>query len=322
MGYQDRDYFRNQKHPYWALLESTRACWGIILAHVIIFLIIVLAQDGRHSVEDALRLDPHAMVQHWQLYRLLTASFVVDNPWHLGFALLLVWLIGQELEVIYGSLEFLTFYIIANVIGNLSQFLALQFAFPNQLVNLTVIRGEGGELGFLPFMEFGPSSAALSLLFIGVLHYPYRMVTYLFVPMQMWIFGLIALAVDLFFFMQNVPAIFRLAVHGPTLLWALSYQQFNWRLWRDISWPPRFRRPLRRQLAPIAQSRPKSVKLVLEEEFSDLPVQRTPRVVDEQLEAKMDAVLEKVGKSGMDSLTEEEKNTLKHASEVLRKKNA
>jgi membrane associated rhomboid family serine protease len=304
------------------LLESTRACWGIILAHVVIFLIIVLAQDGRHSVEDALRLDPQAMVQDWQWYRLATASFVITNPWHLGVLLLLVWLIGQELEVIYGSLEFLTFYILANVIGNLAQFLALQFALPHQLANLPIARGEGWEIGLPPLFEFGPSSAAISLLFLGVLHYPYRMVTYLFVPMQMWIFGLIALAVDLFFFMQHVPAALRLAVHGPTLLWALSYHQLNWRITRAWSWPPlRLRQPLKRQLAPIAQSRPKGIKLVLEEDFADSPVRRAPRLVDEQLEAKMDAILEKVSKSGMDSLTEEEKNTLKHASEVLRRKN-
>jgi membrane associated rhomboid family serine protease len=263
------------------------------------------------------------MVQDWQWYRLLTASFVVTNPWHLGFALLLVWLIGQELEVIYGSLEFLAFYIIANVIGNLAQFLAWQFAVPPQLAQLPILRGEGWELGAWPLTEFGPSSAALALLFLGALHYPYRMVTYLFLPMQMWIFGLLALAVDLFFFMQHTPLILRLAVHGPTLLWALSYHQLNWRISRSWPWPPlRFRQPLKRQLAPIAQSRPKGVKLVLEEDFGDSPMRRTPRVVDEQLEAKMDAILEKVSKTGMDSLTEDEKNTLKQASEVLRKKNA
>ena len=46
----------------------------------------------------------------------------------------------------------------------------------------------------------------------------------------------------------------------------------------------------------------------------------TRRTVDEQLEAKLDAVLEKVSTSGMQSLTEEEKSILKKASEVMKRR--
>ena len=305
MGYQDREYFRNQQNPYWTMLQATRACWGIVLAHVVVYLTVVLSQNPQYALEDYLRLDPQAMVHDWQWYRLLTASFIVDSPWHLAFALLLVWLMGQELEGIYGSLEFVAFYVIANVIGNLGQFLAYQFLLPPHLL----------------IESFGPSGAALGILFLGVLHYPYRMVTYLLVPMQMWILGAIALTFDVFFFMQHVPGLVRLAVHAPTLLWAFSYHQFAWRIVGSWSWSPlRYRQPMKRQLAPIAQARPKNTKLHLEEDFVELPIQKAPRVVDEQLEAKMDAILEKVSKTGMDSLTTEEKNTLQHASEVLRRK--
>jgi hypothetical protein len=42
--------------------------------------------------------------------------------------------------------------------------------------------------------------------------------------------------------------------------------------------------------------------------------------LDEQLEAKLDAVLEKVARSGQESLTENERQLLLRASEVYKKK--
>ena len=42
--------------------------------------------------------------------------------------------------------------------------------------------------------------------------------------------------------------------------------------------------------------------------------------VDEQLEAKLDAVLEKVARTGKDSLTDNEKQILMRASEIYKKR--
>jgi hypothetical protein len=53
------------------------------------------------------------------------------------------------------------------------------------------------------------------------------------------------------------------------------------------------------------------------------PVQATPRpneAADEQLEAKLDAVLEKVSKHGQGSLTPEEREILFRASELFKKR--
>jgi hypothetical protein len=45
-----------------------------------------------------------------------------------------------------------------------------------------------------------------------------------------------------------------------------------------------------------------------------------PPVGDEQLEAKLDAVLEKVARSGKDSLTDGERQILLRASEVYKRR--
>jgi membrane associated rhomboid family serine protease len=305
MGYQDREYFRNQPHPFWNLLQSTKACWGIVVFQDLAFLTIAFIQVGHQPLRNYLRLDAYAMLHDWQWYRLVTASLVVENPWHLGFSLLVIWLIGMELETLYGSLEFVSFYVVTNLLGNLAQFVVYQTLAPAHIEALA----------------FGPSSAAMAILLLGVLHYPHRMVTYLLVPMQMWIFGLVVLIFEVFFFMQHVPVVLRVAVQLPTLLWAFTYHQLAWRIMGRWSWPSRRNLPVRRQLASISQTRPQTRRQVLDDELTEPVLQLSqPRMVDEQLEAKMDAILEKVGQSGMDSLSDEEKNILQRASEALRRK--
>lgn len=301
MGYQDREYFRNATYPYLDLIRSTRVCWAIVIVYTVVFLGVALTQTSPYSLGGYLRLDPAAAVQDWQWYRVLTASFVVDNPWHLIFSLLLIWVLGHELEKMYGSGEFLAFFLLCTVLGGLAEVLTYRFAVPTEYPPQT-----------------GPSTAALAVAFLGVLHDPYRMVAYLFLPMRLWIFGVLVGVFEFVYFLQGVPWPARCALHLGTLGFTALYYQLNWRLVHAWGTGLAARTSARRQLAPVLTSRPKA-PVLLEEGPETTPL-TIYRPVDEQLEAKMDAILEKVSKSGMDSLTAEEKNILKRASEELRRK--
>jgi membrane associated rhomboid family serine protease len=286
------------------MVQSTRACWGIVIVHAVVFLIVALASDPFDSFAAAIRLDPTAMVQEWEWYRLLTASFVTDTPWHMVFSLLLIWVVGLELETQLGSARFVVLYLLLNLLGNLAQF----SVYATHLVHP------------FPLWMLGPSAAAMGLAAAAIVQSPYRTVTYLFVPMQFWIFGLLVLLLDILYFMQGLPAWLRLAVHGPTLLAVLAYHQFSWRLAGVWSWPRLNRRATaRRQLSPVLQSW-RSLPQTRENETSEAGGMPRPVPLDEQLEAKMDALLEKVSKSGMGSLTEEEKQVLQRASQEMRRR--
>lgn len=303
MGYQDRDYFREEHSPYLNLIRSTRVCWGIVITIAVIYLLCAFTQDTAQPIADYLRVDPQLMVNEWQWQRLLTGTFVCDNAWHLVFALLIIWVIGHELEQMVGGMELLAFFVVATVLSNLSLFLVYQF---------------GGPFPLLIQQSFGPIGGAMALLTWAVLLSPHRVVTYLFVPMPFWIVGILTLVIDLFFFLQLVPMTVRLAIHAFSIPFALMYHTFNWRL---TAWPRlsgRRRWAVRRQLSPVLQMPQRSVA-VRDEEPPIEPVVRT-RAVDEQLEAKVDAILEKVSQGGMQSLTEDEKTTLKRASEALKRK--
>jgi membrane associated rhomboid family serine protease len=301
MGYQDRDYFRNAPSPYWELIRSTRVCWGLVIVHAVIYLGVLLTLRSEFPLGHYLRLDPGAMVRDWQWYRLFTANFVADNSWHFVYALLLLWMMGHELESVLGSREFLAFFVICSVLGNLVQAFAYHFAAPRVLP-----------------IRVGPIAPAMAVVLLGILHDPYRMVSYLLVPMQLWVLGLLAAVFEFFYFLQPVAWPVRLAIHAGTLGYTVLYYQLPWRFFGGRRWTRRVRATVaRRQLAPVLSARPEPV---LHEDTPEPAASGTHWFVDEQLEAKLDAILEKVSKTGMESLSAEEKCILQRASEALRQK--
>lgn len=308
MGYQDRDYFRDGSSPYLTLIRSTRVCWGIVITFAVVYLLVSFTQETAQPLQKYLQLDPTAMIQDWQWHRLLTATFVTDNPWHLAFALLVIWMIGHELEQMFGGTELLAFFIVTSVLSNLSLTLVFYFVVPDNVFALHHIS------------SFGPAGATLAMLAWTAVLWPHRVVTYLFVPMPMWVVAMLVLVLDLFFFMQREPLAVKLGVHVLSLPFACVYSLLNWRLTGWSHWNHlRRRRPARKQLTPVLQMptrRQRATELVSEPD----EVLSTRLAVDEQLEAKLDAILEKVSQSGMQSLTEEEKNFLKKASEVMKRR--
>lgn len=304
MGYQDRDYFREEHRPYLDLIRSTRMCWAIVIVISVVFLAALFTQETAQPLEDYLRLNPQAMVKDWQWYRLLTAVFVAEKPWHMAFALLVIWLIGHELEHMVGGLEMLAFFIVCTLLSNFGLTLVYYLAQPAMKF--------GGPL----VSSFGPAAGAMAMLAWAVVVSPHRTVTYLFVPMPMWVTGALILVFDLFFFMQQEPLLVKLSVHALSLPFAVAYSFYAWRLTGWPRWQRMGRRQAQRQLTPVLQAPTRHTYV---REKHDSPT-ATARVVDEQLEAKLDLVLEKVSTSGMQSLTDEEKQILQKASEAMRKR--
>jgi len=307
MGYQDREYFRESHSPYLNLIRSTRVCWGLVIGIALGFLATLFTQETTDPLQEYLRIDPTAMVQDWQWFRLLTAVFVADNVWHLVFALVLIWLIGHELEQMVGGLELFVFFLVSTILSNLAVTLVYYYVEPRH--------GFGFGTGVA---SFGPAGPALALLTWAVMLNPHRVTTYLFVPMPMWIVGGLVMVFDVFFFMQHQPMAVRLAVHALSVPFAGLYALFDWRLtgWRRVT----RRIPAQRQLSSVLQMPARRTNVKSDERPPVTPSTITRRTVDEQLEAKLDAVLEKVSTSGMQSLTEEEKSILKKASEVMKRR--
>ncbi len=302
MGYQDRDYFREEHTPYLDLIRSTRVCWGVVIAIALVACLCLFTQDSDKPLQDYFRLDPQAMVAHWQWYRLVTASFVADNPWHLLFALVIIWLIGHELEELVGGLEFFMFTLVTTMLSNLALTVLYRFIAPQSADSIPAL---------------GPIAPAMAMLGWAIALSPQRTVNYFFVPMPFWIVGFLTIVIDCFFFLQRVPYDTRFAVHVVSVGFSVLYAVFDWRLTGWSRWVKQTRLASRRPVSMAARTVPKERAYQREAAQELIP---SPRTVDEQLEAKLDAILEKVGLSGMESLTEQEKTTLQRASEVMKRR--
>lgn len=84
-----------------------------------------LAQDWMlYSVGRALRGGPEGVAEGpAQWYRLLTATFLHLQVWHVGFNMLALWWTGQVLEAVLGRARFLALYLISGLAGSALAFL-------------------------------------------------------------------------------------------------------------------------------------------------------------------------------------------------------
>ena len=120
-------------------------------------------------VQEWLELDPTKTVEHGQIWRLVTA-FCHNRYalWHLLFNMLLLYWFGQRLESMYGSTEFLLFYLMAAVSASMA------------FVSLAYYDG-------LKVPAIGASGAIMGLMMLYVIFYPYeQFLLFWFIPVPLW----------------------------------------------------------------------------------------------------------------------------------------
>ncbi len=159
-----------------------------------------------------------------------------------------------------------------------------------------------------------------AVLVLYAFHYPSRIIYFWFIPMPVWLFVAILVGMDGFGFISTIKGSHSgtaVTVHLAGAAFAFTYYKLQWRV---MSWLPDLRDWRKNQ----ARRRSK-LRVYREDEPERTPVAvaappSSSGEVDEQLEAKLDAVLQKVSQSGKDSLTDSERQILVRASEVYKKR--
>jgi membrane associated rhomboid family serine protease len=236
-------------------------------------------------VQEWFELDTKKIVQRGQVWRLLTSAFCHDRYglFHIFFNMLCLYWFGSTLETMYGSREFLLFYLTAAVVSGLA------------FVGLDLYTGSS-----VP--AIGASGAVMAVMMLYTMHFPEQeiRVCWLF-PLQMrWVMAfylifdlhpiLLAMAGDRIF--TGIGH----AAHLGGLAFGFLYYRFSWRLdgllsrlcWPSLKWTGRSR-PQLRLLKPT-----------------------------DPAPERLDELLRKISESGQASLTEEERRILKTASDELR----
>lgn len=298
MGIYDRDYYRKEGPSYLgSLLPSGPVCKWLIGINILVFILqLITFVDFRNwgPITDAFELDT-ARVLDGQIWRLLTYSFL-HSPmgiWHIFFNMLFLWWFGSELEQMYGSREFLAFYLVSALVGGI--------AFQIQ----ALVQGAGPS-------SVGASGAVTAVMVLYAFYFPNRIILIFFIlPVPIWLVVLFQVAQDSFHLFGSVQTSTAVAVHLGGAAFGALYYKLHWRI-LDLGqgwqlWWKQMRQPRLRVYRP-------------EEEEPVSVAAQANQDLDEHLDAKLDAVLEKLSRHGRDSLTENERAILMRASEIYKKK--
>jgi membrane associated rhomboid family serine protease len=240
-------------------------------------------------VQEWLELSPGKTIEEGQLWRLVTCAFCHNRYaiWHILFNMLALYWFGTRLERMYGSREFLLFYLAAAVCSSLA-YVGLAFYSAS---NVPAI---------------GASGAVMGVMMLYVIYYPFEtFLLFWVVPVPLWVLlslyvlydlhpVLLLLAGDQFF--TGVAH----AGHLGGLAFGFLYWRLNLRL--EAVFEFRWQGTRRRKPAP----------------FRD-PVVLAHPARDEFAE-RVDEILKKIGEQGKESLTDEERNILIEASQKYRNK--
>jgi membrane associated rhomboid family serine protease len=300
MGIYDREYYRREGPSFLgSISEHGKICKTLIVITVACFIAQFLTGGEQGWFTKLFELDADRVLEG-QVWRLLTYAFLhaSHDLLHIVFNMLLLWWFGTALEDRYGPREFLWIYLCSAVVGGLA-FFAAHFA------------GVEGALCI------GASGAVTGVMVLYACHFPTQTVLLFFIlPLPVWLLVVLYVGWDLWSFLHQ-PQVLRttaVTVHLGGALFAFAYYKLQWRLlgiWSALrSWQRQLFRP--------------RLRVYREERREPVSVAAPPPAhtgdVDEQLEAKLDAILEKVARSGRDSLSDSERQILMRASEIYKRR--
>jgi membrane associated rhomboid family serine protease len=295
MGIQDRDYYREGPSFLDRVGAQGATVWLVAITCSVFFGQLL----SGHALTRLGVYNPKLILEG-EVWRLFTPMFLHADFIHLFLNMFALFWAGQRVEEVTGSREFVLFYLLAGIT-------AQSIYFATYLVGLVPAD-----------IALGASGAVLAVLVVFALHFPRARVIFFVVPMPAW--GLVVLYIVLNFFgafgmgERNVGYV----VHLCGMFFGLLYHQSGVQFTKLFARGPRApARPKLRVVPPPVEEHER------EPEPVGAPVQAAPRpneAADEQLEAKLDAVLEKVSKHGQESLTPEEREILFRASELFKKR--
>lgn len=253
----------------------------LLWANAILYLLKFLT--GRWISWHPLALTPEMALHHGMVWQFFTYMYIHFDLMHVLFNLFGLFMFGRDVEQIFGGTRFFAYYTLCG----LGAALVSCAAYPTGTI-------------------LGASGAIYGVLLAFAVLFPYRPVYFLFVPVPIpakWfivVYGLI----DLIYGMESGGSVAYMAhlgglATGLLYFWFSGQLKFPFGARRQPASQPSF---LGRLLARIRQSR-------------DLRRSEEQRLSA----AALDAILDKIAKSGMNGLTREERRRLKNASTELRK---
>lgn len=298
MGFQDRDYYREEADWHESPVGVAGENWVVrlIVANVAIYFVdLFFASEHGLLRGMAVKPDTWAHPLYWWQFLTYGFSHSPDKIGHLLANMFGLWMFGRQVEGVLGSREFLRFYGVALAVGSL----------------VWVARMALSGSAYAPGPPLlGASGAISAVLILFVCCFPHQKILFLMViPLPAWVLGVVLVLSDLSGATSggaDGPAV-AYDVHLAGAAFAFLYYRFRWNLGRLAAWRGGERWPLRR-----------SPRLRVHEPSDDsgYDLESQYRALDEEA----DRILAKLHSLGDASLTEQERRILEDYSRRMRQK--
>ncbi|MEZ6131347.1 MAG: rhomboid family intramembrane serine protease [Planctomycetaceae bacterium] len=302
MGLDNREYLRDES-ARWSDEGGGRpggpsfgshvpTCRNVLFITIGVFVLQMLTmQDGVSTVQTWLQMHS-SKVFTGQIWRLITCAFCHDprDITHILFNMLFLWWFGTRLETMYGSREFLLFYLTAALIASLAY------------IGLDLVTGDQRPM-------VGASGAIMAVVMLYALHFPTQVIYIMFVlPLQIRWMVVIYAVFDLYPVLQQLSGDgphdrVAHAAHLGGLAFGYFYGKQHFRLLPHVSGIETWWKARRRGFKVVGT------------DAEPEPSRKTQKLADE-----MDAILQKISEKGEASLTSSERRTLERASRELRER--
>jgi membrane associated rhomboid family serine protease len=307
MAYYDKGYRRRS-----ILGRGNSALITLIAINLIIFVIFAFVQaiyylkseqgpQARIDFENGflnlftLPADFHKIAA--RPWTIITHMFVHAGVWHVFANMLWLWMFGYILEDLTGDRKIFPVFLYGGLAGGLAFILAYNFL-PALKSDLPVVTALGASAGVM--------AIAVAATFIAP---GYRIFPMLYGGIPLWIITSIYIIIDL----ATIPVsntgghIAHLAGAATGFLYMYFFRLgHDWGEWMNTFWDW-----FTNLFNP---DKPKKKKLIKEGLFykaTTRPYKKTPNVTEQ----KIDEILDKISQQGYDSLSDEEKDLLKRASQ-------
>lgn len=94
--------------------------YTLIGINVVIFVVGLLT--GSNAMLGRFGMQPVLIATHDDYYRLFTSMFMHASIVHIGFNMLVLWIVGQQLEVLLGHSRYLVLYLVSGLAGMVVSF--------------------------------------------------------------------------------------------------------------------------------------------------------------------------------------------------------
>lgn len=249
------------------------------------------------------------MARDFHIFQLITYMFMHGNFGHLFFNMFALWMFGNTLENIWGSQRFLLFYMVCGIGAGLCQELVqfIQFEMITDWQGISTMN-DSYRIALNGWNTVGASGAIYGLLLAFGMLFPNSMIyLYFLIPIKAKWFVIGYAVLELISGLSGGGNVAHFAHLGGMLFglililyWkkhGLNGPNFDLKKWKGWFW--RFKD--RKKYTRYQEVKDEPQTLRSDEEYNRQKAER---------DRKVDAILDKVSKSGYASLTDEEKEFL------------